>query len=258
MSKKHGGGHHGGSWKVAYADFVTAMMALFLCLWLTAQDSKIKDAVERAFRNPFSAVNKESTGIIPNSDKDAAASSKSDGNFQTANAVESEMLRHITEDLSKMLEDVDEAQKSIQMELTPEGLRINVFDRSQKPIFEKDSDAFTSYGAWVFSTLAWEISRYQTFKIELEGHTEASPTTGREARGKWELSADRANSARRKLIQSGVTPVQVFKVSGFADTQPMKGMPPADEVNRRVTVLLKLDDPDRRKETAQASNATQP
>ena len=79
MSKKHGGGggHHGGSWKVAYADFVTAMMDLFLCLWLTAQDTKIKDAVERAFRNPFSAVNKESTGIIPNQNKDATSSSSS-------------------------------------------------------------------------------------------------------------------------------------------------------------------------------------
>ena len=74
MSKK--GGHHGGSWKVAYADFVTAMMALFLCLWLTSQDQKIKDSVERAFRNPFSSVTKESNGIIPKS-KDSSDSSKS-------------------------------------------------------------------------------------------------------------------------------------------------------------------------------------
>lgn len=241
MAKKKHGGHHGGSWKVAYADFVTAMMALFLCLWLTAQDTKIKDAVERAFRNPFSAVNKESTGIIPNPEKDATTQKKdSGGAFKSANAIEMEMLRHITEDLSKMLAEMEDAQNSVQLELTPDGLRINVFDRSQKPIFEAGSDVFTSYGSWVFSTLAWEISRYRTFRIELEGHTELNNETGRETHSKWELSADRANAARRKLLQNGVAAQQIFKVSGFADTQPMAHMPPTAEVNRRVTVLLKV------------------
>lgn len=243
MAKKHG--HHGGSWKVAYADFVTAMMALFLCLWLTAQDTKIKDAVERAFRNPFSAVNKESTGIIPNSDKDASNSSRNDssGQFQSANAVEMEMLRHITEDLARMLAQMEDAQNTVQLDLTPEGLRINVFDRSQKPVFEEGTDVFTTYGAWVFSTLAWEISRYQTFRIELEGHTEESSQTGREAHSKWELSSERANAARRKLLQSGVASKQIFKISGFADTQPMPHTLPSAEVNRRVTVLLKVNQP---------------
>jgi chemotaxis protein MotB len=250
MAKKQES-HHGGSWKVAYADFTTAMMALFLCLWLTAQDTKIKDAVERAFRNPFSAVNKESTGIIPS--KDATAQSKAEGKFQSVSALEVEMLRHITEDLSKMLQDADDSQNTVKLELTPEGLRINVFDCSHKPVFEADSDVFTSYGAWVFSTLAWEISRYQTFKIELEGHTETSSQTGREAHSKWELSADRANAARRKLIQSGVLPAQVFRVSGFADTQPMPDLPPTSEVNRRVTVLLKLENPDTQTGSAPSS-----
>src|SRR5215471_7348105 len=101
--------HIGGAWKVAYADFVTAMMALFLCLWLTSQDNKIKEAVERAFRNPFSAVNKESTGILPNNNTDASSKqqSRAKGNFESANAIETQMLRHITEDLSKILADPD-------------------------------------------------------------------------------------------------------------------------------------------------------
>jgi chemotaxis protein MotB len=246
MSKKHGGGgHHGGSWKVAYADFVTAMMALFLCLWLTAQDAKIKDAVERAFRNPFSAVNKESTGIIPNQGKDASAASSQSakGNFTSVSAAEMEMLRHITDDLSKMLAGVEDEENSIKMEMTPDGLRINVFDRSHKPIFEPGTDTFTSYGSWVFSTLAWEISRYQTFKIELEGHTEVTAQASPEGRGKWELSADRANAARRKLLQNGVLSGQIFKVAGLADTQPLPSLDPTAEGNRRVTVLLKVENP---------------
>ncbi|HWD93782.1 MAG TPA: flagellar motor protein MotB [Verrucomicrobiae bacterium] len=230
--------HHGGSWKVAYADFVTAMMALFLCLWLTAQDTKIKDAVERAFRNPFSSVTKESTGIIPN--KEASATYKQAGKFDSVSAVEMETMRHVSDDLTRLLQKQDEVESSVQIDLTSDGLRINIFDRSNRPIFETGNDTFTPYGAWVFSTLAWEISRYKTFKIELEGHTESNVETGHEAHGKWELSTERANAARRKVVQSGVDDLQICKVSGFADTAPMPAFPPEAEINRRVTVLLKL------------------
>src|SRR6266700_2904219 len=111
--KKGHGGHHGGAWKVAYADFVTAMMALFMVLWLTAQDTKIKEAIERAFRNPFSAVTKESVGIIPN--KDVTASAKQQGNFQSVSAVEMETMRRISEDLAKILQKEEEADKSVQL-----------------------------------------------------------------------------------------------------------------------------------------------
>jgi chemotaxis protein MotB len=236
MSKK--GGHHGGSWKVAYADFVTAMMALFLCLWLTAQDTKIKDAVERAFTNPFSSVTKESTGIIPNKDK--TASEKQAGKFESVSAVEMETMRHVSDDLTKLLQQQDQAESSVKIELTPDGLRINIFDRSRKPIFEPDTDTFTPYGSWVFSTLAWEIARYKTFKIELEGHTKTVSDDGREAMNKWDLSTERANAARVKVVQSGVTGSQICKVSGYADTAPMPDTQPEDEINRRVTVMLKM------------------
>jgi chemotaxis protein MotB len=243
-------GHHGGAWKVAYADFVTAMMALFLVLWLTAQDTKIKEAIERAFRNPFSAVTKESTGIIPS--KDATSSQKAQGQFQSISALEMETMRHISEDLAKILQQQDETEKSVQLDLTSDGLRINVFDRAHKPVFEPRKDVFTTYGAWVFSTLAWEIARYKSFKLELEGHTEAETEAGSDSATKWELSTGRANAARRKLVQSGVTATQVCKVSGFADTVPMSGLPATDEANRRVTVLLKL------KETLDQLSATMP
>jgi chemotaxis protein MotB len=239
MSKKRHA-HHGGSWKVAYADFVTAMMALFLCLWLTAQDTKIKDAVERAFTNPFSSVTKESVGIIPNKEK--TATDKQAGKFQSVSAVEMETMRHVSEDLTKLLQQQDEAESSVKIEVTPDGLRINIFDRSHKPIFEPDTDTFTPYGSWVFSTLAWEISRYKTFKIELEGHTETQLPPSREAGSKWELSTERANAARRKVVQSGVDGGQICKVSGYADTAPMADFPPEAEINRRVTVMLKLNE----------------
>ncbi len=240
MNRRHK--HHGGAWKVAYADFVTAMMALFLVLWLTAQDEKIKEAVERAFRNPFSSVTKESVGIIPN--KDSLAVKASTGNFDSASAIELSMLRRLNEDLLKTLQNEmqDQETSPVKLELTPDGLRISVFDRSRKPIFEKQSIAFTPYGDWVFSTLAWEISRFAQFSVELEGHTERGYAPIRPDYGNWEISSERANAARRKLLEHGVKIPQIRKVAGYADTIPMLDRAPEDEANRRVTVLLKVRD----------------
>ncbi|HYG35198.1 MAG TPA: flagellar motor protein MotB, partial [Clostridia bacterium] len=196
MKKRHP--HHGGAWKVAYADFVTAMMALFLVLWLASQDVKIKEAVARSFKNPFASLTKESTGIIPN--KDTQAMRSSEGNFESAAAVELNMLRKLSEDLLKTLttnpEEPDETPAKL--ELTPEGLRISIFDRAKRPVFEPDTAQFTPYGNWVFSTLAWQVARYtNAFQVELEGHTEKGHKPPRPEYGNWEISADRANTARR-------------------------------------------------------------
>jgi chemotaxis protein MotB len=237
MAKK-GHGHHGGSWKVAYADFVTAMMALFLCLWLTSQDQKIKDAVERAFKNPFSSITKESTGVIPN--KEASSTVHSSGKFSSLSSIELEAMHHLSEDLAKLFKDSDSPQSPVKIDVTAEGLSINVFDRSQRPIFQRDTDAFTEYGGWVFDTLAWEIARYSTFRIELEGHTEKKSAPAREDTHKWELSTERSNAVRRKIVKGGVGTDQVAKVSGFADTIPMADTVATNECNRRVTVLIKV------------------
>ncbi|MEW6156423.1 MAG: flagellar motor protein MotB [Verrucomicrobiota bacterium] len=243
MAKKHG--HHGGAWKVAYADFVTAMMALFMVLWLSSQDQKIKEAVARSFKNPFSSITKDSTGIIPNKETQALKSSQ--GNFDSASAVELTMLRRLNEDLLKTLQKTPdmEQEETVKLELTPEGLRISVFDRARKPVFELNSELFTEYGAWVFSTLAWQIARYPNFTVELEGHTEKGHAPTRQNYSNWELTADRANSARRKLIEHGVASEQIRKVAGYAETQPMPNYAPENEINRRVSVMLKVGDKNR-------------
>lgn len=237
MAKKHG--HHGGSWKVAYADFVTAMMALFMVLWLSSQDEKIKEAVARSFSNPFHTLTKQSAGIIPNKDFQAVKSSK--GSFDSASAVELNMLRRLNEDLLASLQkhpDLDD-DETVKLELTNEGLRVSIFDRNRKPVFEPDSAKFTEYGRWVFSTLAWQVARYPSFRVELEGHTERGFKGPRDDYGPWELTADRANTARRGLLEHGVKVPQISKVAGYADTQPVPRFDPEDEINRRVTLMLK-------------------
>src|SRR5713226_3555304 len=173
MAKKQE--HHGGAWKVAYADFVTAMMALFLVLWLAAQDQKIKEAIERAFRNPFMSLTKESAGLMPTKNHDTGRGGSGKFDNATVNPTEVAMLRRLQADLAKSIQkpDTPEDEESVRFNLTPEGLRINIFDRARKPIFDPDSDKLTEYGNWIMTTLAWEIARYKTFAIELEGHTES-------------------------------------------------------------------------------------
>ena len=241
MAKKQRHAHHGGAWKVAYADFVTAMMALFLVLWLTSQDEKIKEAVERSFKNPFASVTKESTGIVPNKETQAVKSSS--GNFDSASAIELNMLRKMAEDIVKTLQsnDSNPTQDAVKFEPIPEGVRISIFDKGQQPIFKTDSPEFTEFGRWVVSTLAWQVSRYtNNFRVELEGHTERNANPKSPEYGEWEITTERANATRRKMMEHGVNAAQIRKVAGYADTQPISGSAPADPLNRRVAVLLKV------------------
>ena len=240
MAKKHA--HHGGSWKVAYADFVTAMMALFMVLWLSSQDQKIKEAIARSFSNPFNTLTKQSTGIIPNKEIQAVKSSQ--GNFDSASAVELNMLRRLNEDLLASLQKHPDLEhdETVRLEMNNEGLRINIFDRNRKPVFDRDSPRFTEYGRWVFSTLAWQVARYPSFRVELEGHTERGFKPVREDYGAWELTTERANTARRSLLDHGVKAAQIRKVSGFGDTQPMPRYEPEYEINRRVSLMLRVAD----------------
>src|ERR1043166_408744 len=203
--------HCGGAWKVAYADFVTAMMALFLMLWISAQDTKIKEAIQRSFTNPFMSITKQSTGVLPGK-QNLPAQKAGQGKFDSPSPIQMEMLRKLSDELTKLLENNPEYENnSVKVEFTPEGLNISVLDRAQKPVFEPDSPQFTEYGKWVFSTLSWVLARYPNFQLELEGHTEHGHVPQRENYDNWELTADRANTARRSLVGNGVQADQIRK-----------------------------------------------
>ena len=238
--KKHP--HHGGSWKVAYADFVTAMMALFLVLWLTSQDQAVKDAVAKSFRHKFSAMTQGSMGLMPS--KKAVAARQNGGNWDSPSAMELDVLRRIAQDIIRTIQsnpDDKLADTPMKVDVVPDGLRLSLFDRNQKPLFEADSPRLTPYGDWVFSTLAWHLRRFTNdFGVELEGHTESGAVPRKDGVDNWDLSTQRANEARRKLVLHDVAPDQIRIVAGFGDTEPLPGMRREDERNRRVTVLLRM------------------
>ncbi|MBM3847224.1 MAG: hypothetical protein FJ405_13190, partial [Verrucomicrobia bacterium] len=181
----------------------------------------------------------ESAGILPNKEGQPAHSER--GNFDSISAIELNALRRLAQDLAKQVKTPDTQDEPMRLELTPEGLKISIFDRAQKPLFEGDTDEFTDYGKWIFSTLAWDLSRYTTFHIELEGHTEKQDKPDGPS-NPWQISASRANAGREVLTRNGVRKEQIRKVAGFADTEPMAGLDPGDQMNRRVTVMLRIKD----------------
>jgi chemotaxis protein MotB len=150
------------------------------------------------------------------------------------------MLKKVQE----MLQESDEQNgRPFDIESTEDGgIKLSLFDLSRRPIFEPQSCELTEYGDWILSSLAWTIAEKEPIELAISGHTETGGEPQRENYTSWELSADRANVARRRLLYFGVDPASIRKVSGFSDTVPMKDSIPTDESNRRITVLIHVMD----------------
>jgi len=234
--------HHGGAWKVAYADFVTAMMAFFLVMWLSAQDSRIRDAVAGYFREP---------GLLPNETSNSVLASGNGGIDSTGMPIldrrQNDILRSEQRALvatadqirQKLLQASEAAslRDQIEVSVTAEGLRIELVDETGSSFFDSGSAVLRGESEKILSLIAGEIGKLQN-DVVLEGHTDSRPY-GQDRYGNWELSADRANSARRAMLASGLQPDQIRAVRGFADTQLRIAGDAYDARNRRVSIVVR-------------------
>jgi chemotaxis protein MotB len=220
------GGHHGGAWKVAYADFVTAMMALFIVLWLMNSSKQIQEAVGGYFKDPTG------TG------KMAGASQAGRGEQA---AVSKDNMAKIKEELQTVLRqvtDFDKLKSHIEITVTSEGLRIELMESEKGTFFESGRPEPTAYGREMLIAIANEVGKLPN-KISMEGHTDARPYTGLANYSNWELSTDRANASRRLMMQNGLHPDQVVEVRGFADQRLRNPNNPADAANRRISLIVR-------------------
>ncbi len=228
IKKKGGhGGHHGGAWKVAYADFVTAMMALFIVLWLMNSSKPVQDAVGGYFRDPHGVAQKKGSAL--------------DGAGEAVSIVKKEDMAKLKENLMKAMETMpnfDKLKKQIEMTLTPEGLRIELMENPQGTFFENGKAQPTPSLQNLLKILAVDVGKLPN-SISIEGHTDSKPFSASQTYGNWELSADRANTARRLMQDSGVRPNQVVQVRGYADQDPRKPLQPEDASNRRITLIIR-------------------
>lgn len=225
VRKKIGGQtHHGGAWKVAYADFVTALMSLFIVLWLMNSSRPIQEAVGGYFRDPY--------GMAKGAGKDTGSGRRV--------LSPKESLTRLKEKLLKSLEAVPEFAKlknQIEITITDEGLRIELLESPRGTFFENGKSEPTQVLVDVLKVLAPEAGKLPN-PISIEGHTDAKPFSDSRAYGNWELSADRANAARRLMDASGLRPGQVVAVRGYADRRLREPNHPDDASNRRVSILI--------------------
>ena len=218
-------GHHGGAWKVAYADFVTAMMALFIVLWLLNTSKPIQKAVGGYFRDPSGTAEKMGS---------------SQAGTEEIVRVKKENMADLKELLQKQIQsmiDLDKLGKNIEMTITPEGLRIELLESDKGTFFNSGSPKLNQSGRELLALLAVQLGQVPNH-LSIEGHTDAKPYAGESNYTNWELSTDRANAARRVMQQSGLRADQVAQVRGFADQRLRLPKEPLEASNRRVSIIV--------------------
>lgn len=241
MSKRGKHGAHGGAWKVAYADFVTSMMALFLVLWLVGSDDATRAAVESYFKGVPNGKAMKREGLLNKVNAPSNLSAPDD--HPSRNLVALESFNRAMERLREQLNNSSEAGEDlIRFEFLADGVRIVAIDRSRKPFFMPGTADFTDFGAWVLNTIAWEVERHP-YQVEVEGHTQkgggAATQDSSAPTDSWDLSTRRAMAARKVLQGGGVDETQFWRVAGYADRQPINADHPEAEENRRISVVIR-------------------
>ena len=219
-----GGG--GGAWKVAYADFVTAMMALFLVLWILSQDEKIKGDVQQYFRTKYQSATKQSVGIIPIENADLIRAKRA--HFDNAAAIPLEQVRRINDDLKRVFaqtpNEID--MNTMQVKMTDEGLLIEFYNNPSRRLFQEGDAKLTPFGKVIFQVVAWTLAKHDNRKstlIEIEGHTNKDFERERGKNNedkKWTVSTARALAVRKFMAKEGVTSGQFNKVTGYGSKKP--------------------------------------
>ena len=225
------GGHHGGAWKVAYADFVTAMMSLFIVLWLMGSSEKVKKAVSGYFNDPKGTGQLMGTLMTGTGTGDAVAQASTD---------QLQKLKDKLEEEIKARKDLEKLSKQIEITITPEGLRIELIEGKDGTFYELGSAKLSASGQTLLALLGSELKTLPN-SLLIEGHTDSTPYSNDTGYSNWDLSADRANAARRLLQQDGVRVNQVTQVRGYADQMLRVKDNPTDPSNRRVSILVKND-----------------
>ena len=225
IKKKNGhGGHHGGAWKVAYADFVTAMMALFIVLWLMNSSKQVQEAIGGYFKDP--------TGTS----KMVGSNMQGSGENFVLTRDNMPKLKEELQQAIRKVTNFEKLSKQIEMTVTAEGLRIEMLEEAEGTFFDIGNANPSPSGKELLTALAAEIGKLPN-KVSIEGHTDSKPYTG-EVYSNWELSVDRANMARRIMQGAGLRADQIYQVRGYADQRLRFPDDPENPKNRRISIIV--------------------
>jgi chemotaxis protein MotB len=222
----HRGRHHGGAWKVAYADFVTALMSLFIVLWLLSASEQVQKAVGGYFTDPKGHGKDVGNGLR--------------GSGSESLSVRKDDMNKLKDKLEQAIKDsaaLQQIKEHVVFTVTSEGLRVELLEGERATFFESGSPQPTEFGKDLLKKLAEEIGKLPN-RVTMEGHTDSRPFTARIDYSNWELSADRANAARRWMQANGMRADQVTQVRGFADQSLRDPANPDNASNRRITLII--------------------
>ena len=234
--------HHGGAWKVAFADFMTAMFALFLVLWLVNQSSDVKSAIAGYFSDPLGRANEFGSSIVPGDGAQTQTVRKVMVSEDVVDASR-DRLRGVAKSIEERFGNTPELASvgdHIEITLTDEGLRIELIEDSTGCFFERGGSTLNSKGQQILELLGKELGAL-TLPVRIEGHTDAYRFHDANPYSNWELSADRANAARRTLLKGGLGPDQITQVRAFADRSLRVQDDPYSPKNRRITIMMLLN-----------------
>ena len=234
--KGHDAPHHGGAWKVAYADFVTAMMALFLVLWLVTQNNKIKESVAHYFRNMGVSKSGRDVSVMPGGSgimKDQAIGTG--GKNSEAKGLSS--LKNSLRDRFENKKEFEKVREQITLEMVSEGLRIQIIDKADRVLFDVGSAQLKPETINVLKAIAQDVQQLSN-TIVIEGYTDKHQYDNPQHYSNWELSTERANNARRVLRDNGVRDTQFVRVTGYADNSLFNPSDPYDVTNRRISITI--------------------
>ena len=254
--KKGGGGAHGGAWKIAYADFVTAMMAFFLLMWLLGSASKAKmEGISEYFKTPLKVAMTggsgagDATSVIKGGGTDLTrrAGQVKQGDVESTKShaeqvrQESARLENLKAKLEKAIDSnakLVQFKKQLKLDITTEGLRIQIVDDQNRPMFDSGGAVMKSYTRDILREIGKTLNEVPN-RISLSGHTDAVPYSGGEAGySNWELSADRSNASRRELVAGGLEDGKVLRVVGLGSAIPFDKDNPNSSINRRISIIV--------------------
>lgn len=248
-------GHHGGAWKVAYADFVTALMALFIVLWLMSQDKEVQKAVATYFSNPAGPGKQDKFSIPSGPGAHTGTDVAGFGNSIEVPKQDMAKLREKLQEALKLVPNFRNLKDHVEITITSDGLRIELLENEAGVFFESGKPIPTQSGSQLIAVLAGELGKLPN-SVMIEGHTDAKPYSDTTGYCNWDLSTDRANSARRIMQAQGLRSDQVSQVRGFADRQLRHPADPTNASNRRISVIVQyLAQPDSSKSAGDVPGA---
>jgi len=227
----------GGAWKVAYADFVTAMMALFMVLWIMSQDTEILVATSRYFQQPFNSPLERSSGLL--GDGDESIINEKQDLALTTNMLDLSMLHELQHEFYRML-DLEESDEAVQVAVTDDGLRVTVFDDIQEPLFKGQTTEFTDWGELMIRNMAWMVESYG-LNIRIDAHCPTGHQFEDAEYDAFNLTTDRANAVRRALVYYALPERRMQMVIGHADRAPLFPEDPTNPRNQRIELSLSFE-----------------